>query len=65
MIELDNAYDADINSDINSDEDIVNNKYCVKCKHKRIKFSKPMKRINKKTNKKLYKIEDLLKKLKL
>ncbi len=50
-----NSYDADI--DTNSDDD---NKYCVKCKH-----SKSMKRINKKTNKKLYKIHDLLNKLKL
>jgi hypothetical protein len=53
MIELDNAYDADINSD-------DDNKYCVKCKRMRL-----MKRINKKTNKKLYKMEDLFKKLKL
>jgi hypothetical protein len=51
----DNTYDADM--DTNSDDD---NKYCVKCKR-----SKSMKRINKKTNKKIYKIDDLLKKLKL
>ncbi len=50
-----NIYDADM--DTNSDDD---NKYCVKCKR-----SKSMKRINKKTNKKNYKLHDMLKKLKL
>jgi hypothetical protein len=50
-----NIYDADM--DTNSDEDI---KYCVKSKR-----SKSMKRINKKTNKKIYKIHDLLNKLKI
>ncbi len=53
-----NIYDADM--DTNSEDDI---KYCVKCKHS--KHSKSMKRINKKTNKKIYKIDDLLKKLKI
>jgi hypothetical protein len=48
-------YDADM--DTNTDEDI---KYCVKCKK-----SKKMKKINKKRNKNVYKIHDLLNKLKI
>ena len=50
-----NIYDADM--DTNSEEDL---KYCVKCKK-----SKTMKKINKKSNKKIYKLHDLLNKLKL
>jgi Txe/YoeB family toxin of Txe-Axe toxin-antitoxin module len=53
-----NKYDADM--DTNSDDD---NKYCVK--NKKSKQSKKMKRIIKKTNKNIYKINDLLNKLKL
>ena len=57
----DNTYDADM--DTNSDDDIkycINSKYCKKCKR-----SKTMKKINKKTNKKIYKLHDMLNKLKL
>ena len=68
MEELDNAYDADINSDDDT-KYCINNKYCKKCKknkqNKQNKQSKIMKRINKKTNKKIYKLHDILNKLKL